>query len=230
MKRTYISPEFIYTPVFGTLNMIEEQSFFGSKMINIEDDIVIDNRVITYYENINNEQINFSAESLLSPIVFTMNDEKLNNQTLVIDTKQALSDKETDTNWILTVNIQTILEDYIFANIKTNRTFEGVLNNMTLKNSTDVAIRDYITNNILNRYTFNNIDLFIKYNDLKTVSGALRYATTWNINIGQETYLLKKVLTNVDINQTTLTATFKQEQPSNLYNFDYYFNIGFMRK
>jgi len=37
MRRTYISPEFEYKKVYGTFNMKEESSFFGSKMLEIDD-------------------------------------------------------------------------------------------------------------------------------------------------------------------------------------------------
>ena len=37
MKRSYISPEVNYKPYRGTNNMLEERSFFGSKMMDIED-------------------------------------------------------------------------------------------------------------------------------------------------------------------------------------------------
>ena len=47
MRRTYISPEFIYQKVNGTFNMQEHSSFFGSKMIEIDDEIVIKNDNIT---------------------------------------------------------------------------------------------------------------------------------------------------------------------------------------
>ena len=46
MRRTYISPEFDYKPIFGTMNMLEQSSFFGSKMLEIEDKIDIKNENI----------------------------------------------------------------------------------------------------------------------------------------------------------------------------------------
>ena len=56
MRRNYISPEFNYVPVYGTLNMEEESSYFGSKMLEIEDSINIGNESVVYYQNQNNEQ------------------------------------------------------------------------------------------------------------------------------------------------------------------------------
>jgi hypothetical protein len=46
MRRTYISPEYQKRAVYGTLNMVEESTFFGAKMLEIEDTISIDNQDI----------------------------------------------------------------------------------------------------------------------------------------------------------------------------------------
>ena len=70
MRRNYISPEFEYRKVFGTLNMKEESTFFGSKMLEIEDIIELHNQGIIYYQNSNNEQIDLDIERSLNPIVF----------------------------------------------------------------------------------------------------------------------------------------------------------------
>jgi hypothetical protein len=54
MRRSYISPEFEYNRVFGTLNMKEESSFFGSKMLEIEDSLELHNQGIVYFQNLLN--------------------------------------------------------------------------------------------------------------------------------------------------------------------------------
>ena len=89
MRRNYISPEFEYRKVFGTLNMKEESTFFGSKMLEIEDIIELHNQGIIYYQNSNNEQIDLDIERSLNPIVYSASDDKKNNHTLVIDESQS---------------------------------------------------------------------------------------------------------------------------------------------
>jgi len=60
MRRDYISPEYKSVRVYGTFNMLEESNFFGSKMLEIEDSIIISNQEIIYYQNENGEQIDYS--------------------------------------------------------------------------------------------------------------------------------------------------------------------------
>ena len=58
MRRNYISPEYKYVTKGGTFNMLEQTSFFGSKMIDIQDRISISNENVIYYQNSNFEQLN----------------------------------------------------------------------------------------------------------------------------------------------------------------------------
>jgi hypothetical protein len=47
MRRSYISPEYQNKAVSGTLNMLEESTFFGAKMLEVDDSIKIENQDIT---------------------------------------------------------------------------------------------------------------------------------------------------------------------------------------
>ena len=62
MRRDYISPEFDYTRTFGTYDMTESSSLFGSKMLEIEDELDLHNQSIIYYQNLQKEQIDFSTD------------------------------------------------------------------------------------------------------------------------------------------------------------------------
>ena len=79
MRRTYISPEFVYQKVHGTLNMVEHSSFFGSKMLEIDDNLNIKNDNIVYYQLSNGEQLDINAESNLPQIVYDAVIDKKNN-------------------------------------------------------------------------------------------------------------------------------------------------------
>ena len=80
MRRSYISPEFKYDKVFGTYNMLEQSSFFGSKMLEIEDTISISNQSILYYQTSNKEQLDISVENSLPSIIYVSSDDKLQNK------------------------------------------------------------------------------------------------------------------------------------------------------
>ena len=88
MRRSYISPEYQTKAVYGTLNMLEESTFFGAKMLEIEDSITIDTLDIIYYQNQNGEQLDLSIESSFASIVYSSSDDKKSNHTLVLDPSQ----------------------------------------------------------------------------------------------------------------------------------------------
>lgn len=227
MRRNYISPEFTYVGQYGTMNMIEETSFFGSKMLSIENEISILNQNIIYYQNANNEQLNFSTEKNSTPIIYSAISDKNNNQSIIIDPSQSSIQKNSNTQWILTINIQNILINYIFANLKQNRTFNGISNNMTIYNNINTSMTNYITQNILNRYQYNSIDLFIQYNSFGQ-NGSLRYNNSF-IEITDIKYLITQLQPTLDQSGDILTLKFNQTQNSSLFNFNYYYNLYFDR-
>lgn len=225
MRRSYISPEFLYNNVNGTLNMGEQSSFFGSKMLEIDDVISILNDNLVYYQ-INNEQTNLSLESTTTPFVYNTIDEKGKLHTLKSDEFQTPSQLDGNTKWIMEVNIRDVLRGYIFSSIKKYRTFEGVKNTMSLYNDVNVSINEYIDKNILNRYQFKTIDFYISYNDLRG-QNVLRYKNIYTQNIENINNISHKIETILDVNNTSIKVLFSQEKPSNLYSFNYYFNLFF---
>jgi hypothetical protein len=96
---------------------------------------------------------------------------------------------------------------------------------MTSQKSVDTSIREYIDKNVFNRYRFDSVKLYIKYNDLRRQI-ALRYKNNWTSNVNQiynEQNRLKKIETQTSFDYTNLKINFGQEKTSELYNFDYYF-------
>lgn len=226
MRRSYISPEYNNTPVYGTFNMVEESNFFGAKMLEIEDSIYISNQNIIYYQKLTGEQIDLAIESSLPSQVYSASDNIKSHQKIVLDESQLVYQKENNTKWILTINIKDILTDYLFATMKRYRTFEGINNEYTRKNDINTSIKEYISNNVLNRYKFSKIDLYVSYKDLRS-QNVLRYKNTWNPNAISDSNKLKKYQTDLAYDESELKILFTQEKISSQYNFDYYFNILF---
>lgn len=224
MRRTYISPEYNNNIVNGTFNMVEQSSFFGSKMLETESQISIDNNDIIWYQRTNNEQIDFSIESSLKSKFYSSSDNKRKNHRLLIDEKQSQFQKERNTKWILEINLSSILQNYVFASMKKYRTFEGLKNEMTIYNDVDVALNEYIKSNVLNRYRFSKIELFIEYKELRN-SNILRYKNIWNPNVPKDSILDKFQLNQV-IPDSLISISFDQ-RPSSQFAFEYYFNILF---
>jgi hypothetical protein len=226
MRRTYISPEYQNRAVYGTLNMVEESTFFGAKMLEVEDTISIDNQDIIYYQKLNGEQLDFSIESSLSSIFYSSSTSKSDNHTLELDTTQPKYQLDNNTRWIITIDLKTIITDYLYATLKRYRTFEGVKNDMTMFNDINVGIKNYIQFNVLNRYKLKNLDLYVRYQDLRNQS-LLRYKNKWNNTIINPAYKLIKFQTETEFDGSSIKITFNQEKPSNEYSMDYYFNILF---
>jgi hypothetical protein len=226
MRRSYISPEYQTKAVYGTLNMLEESTFFGAKMLEIEDSITIDTLDIIYYQNQNGEQLDLSIESSFASIVYSSSLDKEKNHTLVLDPSQPKFQLDNNTRWILTIDLKTIITDYLLATLKKFRTFEGIKNDMNIYANTDTAIKSYINYNILNRYRYKSIQLYVNYVDLRN-QNTLRYKNTWDKNSINTSNLLTKLQTETEFDESSIKVTFNQEKPSSTYRFDYYFNILF---
>ena len=226
MCRNYISPEFNYKKVYGSLNMTEHSSFFGSKMLEIADNLNIINDNIIYYQQSTGEQVDLNSERSLPQVVYDAVSDKGNNQTLILDDAQTDSEKNGAARWILDIQLQSVLRDYIFATMKKWRTFEGVLNTMTINNNVDAAIKEYIDKNVLSRYKFTKVELFIQSVDLLTIGG-LKYNNKFDVTIEATETLYTKFQTETDTNDLDIRLKFYQPQPANQYAFNYYFNLYF---
>jgi len=221
-----MSPEYNNTQIYGTFNMVEESNFFGAKMLEVEDDIYISDQNIIYYQKSTGEQIDLAIESSLPSQIYSASDNMKSHQRLTLDDSQLDYQKETNPKWILNVDLRNILSDYLFAIMKRYRTFEGISNPLTRTNDVNTAIREYISNNVTNRYKISRLDLYVSYTDLRN-QNVLRYKNTWTSSVISDFNLLKKKQMDVAFDESTLKISFTQENPSSLYNFDYYFNILF---
>jgi hypothetical protein len=226
MRRNYISPEFIYKKVFGTLNMSEQSTFFGSKMLEIDDFINIKNDNIVYYQLPTGEQLDYNSESSLPQIGYDAVEGKKSKHKLIVDESQSDFEKNNNTKWILDIQIKDILKDYIFATMKKWRTFEGVRNNMTINNNVDASLREYIDKNVLDRYKFSKIEFYLTSINLLTL-GKLKYDNVYDVNIESTSTIYTKFQTETDVNDLDIRLKFTQPLSSNQYAFSYYFNILF---
>lgn len=226
MRRNYISPEFNTNKVYGTLNMLEESNFFGAKMLEVEDSLLISTENFVWYEMASGEQIDFDTETTLDPKILSSSDTKKGLHRLYLDESQTQYTKDNSTNWIMDINLGEILSKYVYAKIKTRRTFEGIRSNTTIYNDVNQAIYKYIELNVLNRYKISRIDLYLSYVDLKS-QNVLRFQCNWNDNIVNTNNLTRKFQTVFDFDFKNVRLTFKQERPSTQYKFDYFFNLFF---
>ncbi len=230
MRRTYISPEFEYNRVYGTFNMKEESSFFGSKMLEIEDMLDLNNQSIIYYQNLNKEQIDLEIETSLSPVVYSLSDDKKNNHTLALDDNQSESQRNSQTKYVMTIQLRTILENYLFATLKQYRTFEGVRNIMCSNNNVNFSIKEYISKNILDRYKFEKVELYLRYVDLRD-QNVRRFVNSWYSldDIIVKENILSKIQTETEFDESSVKVLFNQDKSSQQYSFEYYFKLSWVK-
>jgi len=221
-----MSPEYSNTQIYGTFNMVEESNFFAAKMLEVEDSIYVSNQNIIYYQKSTGEQIDLAIETSLPTQVYSASDNMKSHQKLTLDDAQLDYQKESNTKWVLNIDLRDILSDYLFAVMKRYRTFEGISNPLTRTNDVNTAIREYISNNVTNRYKLSRLDLYISYTDLRS-QNVLRYKNNWKSTISLDSNLLKKKQMDIAFDESTLKVLFTQEKPSSQYNFDYSFNILF---
>lgn len=225
MRLTHISPEYQYTRANGTLSMVEKKSFFSSKLIKFDDSIYIKNQNIIYYENSNNEQLNLDIEKLSPALIYNADIDKETNSSLIINPAQ--TQLGGNTSWILNINYGKIMYNYLFAKLKSYRTFEGVTNGITYNNNVDAAIRDYIQNNLASRYEFFKVDLYLTYNDL--TEGGLQYQNNWDKKIQLDNNGTNKFQTKTDTTNMKIDVIFNQSKNSTDYSFNYYYNLFFRK-
>lgn len=221
MRRTYISPEYKYILRPGSLNMQESTSFFGSKMMDIEDNIIADNSNIVYYTNAASEQINFDLEKNNTAIVYNTVSDKQNNHVITQDKSQSDLQKDTNCRWIIDIELKKILQSYLFAQLKSARTFEGVLNVNTIYGNVDDAIRQYIEKNLVSRYRFIGIDFYVEYVDL-SIQGRLRFVNNFR-ELTTSNSIVTRIQTTTNFDNSRLSVIFNQELPTTTHSFDYYF-------
>ena len=226
MRRSYISPEYQHKRVYGTFNMVEESNFFSSKMLEIEDSISIDVQDIIYYQNLKGEQLDYAIESSLQSYIYSSVTDKKENHTLILDEKQQIYQKDKNTKWILTIDLEKILKNYLFSIMKKHRSFEGIRTDMTLNDDVNISLKSYIVNNVYNRYKLKNIDLYVSYNSLRN-QNVLRYKNRWEYKSISNNNKMTKLQTETSIDGSIIKLNFTQDRSSQDYNFDYFFNLTF---
>lgn len=224
MKRTYISPEFDYRPVYGTYTMIDTYSFFGSVMMRVEDKIEILDQNLTFNQLQTGEQLDEASELILPQIIYDTSTNKSLNHTLELAVDQTEFQKENSAKWILTIEAKDILRNHFFAILKSSRTFEGLKNEHVLSGNVDQAIFEYINNNILKKYAFKELNLYLDYVDLCN-DDTLQYLNAFDQTIVQESLKLSTLEQSVSSDESIITLRFNQAKPAYNFSYKYYFNL-----
>lgn len=239
MKENLMLKKYITEPANGTFNLLEKTTFFGSKMIDIEDSIIINDAAIDYFQYSNNLESNdgyqyYVLNNFLETFfLLDLVQIKYDNHT-ISKGQQIEQSNLFNTKWIITLDIKTILREYLFAKIKNERTFKSLKYYNFLNNNINESIRQYINLNILDRYQFEKIDFYIKYIDIK--NNSLYNGSTlkqFDPQYDSSIELASNKVSNIEISNinllNTININYSQTKPSDNYKFDYYFNIYYTK-
>lgn len=233
MKNDLIITRFKTEPIVGTMSTFDPKTFFGSKMIDVEDEITVDESQIQYTEIIDSSNTNNNGYQYFVD-VDDLETEFLKDLTVLKEDKhnivllpQSTLDLTNNTNWNLVIDWKDILLEYLFYKLKEFRTFKCINYTDVLSENINFFIREYITNNLLNRYKFTRLDMYIEYYDLENLDADkkpnLIFDPLFTANVKNDDNLIKNI--NAVIFDTTVSVSYKQTQSSTSKKFNYYFDL-----
>jgi hypothetical protein len=236
MKSDLMLKKYTGTYVSGTVSEKELRHVFGSKMVDVEDTITINDSSIQYSDVITDDNNNGfqdyqynSSEQIQIANLYTL---KENYSNISLQSQSDL-DKINNTKWILKVNAKKILQDYLFYKLKESRTFRCIYYEDLYGYDVNTFMRKYIDENVLNRYQFDSIKLYIKYINLLTESSIysnikLKYNPIFSREANSSEYIIKNAnigeISNI-LYLDNLEVYYNQTKKSTEYKFDYYFDI-----
>ena len=249
MRKNFITKEYSLEQRPGTLSMLEKRNFYGSKVLEVPRVMTVDQNNIIWSESSDNTQgINIDDQSK----VLDVNALKKGDHTIVRSKQQSNTDILQYTIYTLTINVDDVINQWLFAQLKKSMTFAGISNNQTQFNSIDDAINEYIVVNVKPRIKFSTINLYVRYFPIGTLDDnglvALQYDIRYDQNIivppaisgessselaarslaYKNSLLVANYELSLDAFNTVATLNYKQTQSSQFYKFNYYFDVVYV--
>jgi len=246
MKDSLMLKKYQIEDVSGLYNLKEEKSFFGTKIMDIDDNISITDKSIQYYEireigtpedELNNGYQYFKLNDILEKItILDVVNIKYENH-IISKSLQDSDIEKNNTKWEIKIDIKNILRQYLFGKIKEMRTFKSLSYDLFSNNNINSSIYEYIEMNILDRYELDKIELYVKYINIKdnvVYSNIVfkQYDPLFNQSIELEENLVRNTNLTLDLyldKLAPITINYSQVKSSSEYKFDYYYNLYFKK-
>jgi hypothetical protein len=233
MKSDLIISRYKTEKIIGTKSSFDSKTFFGSKMIDIEDTIIVDESIIQYSEVFdsidkrnNGYQYYDDVDDVEKIYLVDLTDVKDDKHTITLSSQSA-DELKRNTNWLMIIKWREILIDYLYLKLKEARTFNTIQFDNVLSENINLYIRKYIENNLLSRYNFSSINLYIEYFDLdvgdEDTSPNLVFNPVFDINVKKDKNQIKNV--NTTVFTDILNINYKQTESSEQKKFHYYFDL-----
>jgi hypothetical protein len=254
MKSNLTIKKYNITKVNGVKSNKEVKSFFGSKLIDIEDVIYINNIAIQYTEVVNKRDIkldhyqNYSQEiktgtglSILYPeTVFlkSLDDVKYENHSIDVLTSKDPKNltKNQNYEWVMNINAKNILREYLFLRLKESRVFKTVRSQDLIERNINTYIYNYINENLLNRYNISDLSFYAEFFDVINNSTIYQRQTLKTPNFNKTIFKPTNKITNVSIitpdylsNLDTVQVKYNQTKDFKKYKYDYYYTITYKK-
>ena len=234
MKSDLIISRYKTEKIIGTKSSFDSKTFFGSKMIDIEDSIIVDNKLIQYSEVFdtvdkrnNGYQYYNDIDHIEKIYLVNLFDVKNNHHTITLGYQSSV-DLRLNTNWTILVNWKDVLIEYIYLKLKEARTFKTIKFDNVLSENINLYIKKYIENNLTSRYNFNSLVFYIKYYNLDSgdedTDPNLVLNPIFDASIKSEENQVKNV--NTTVFPEILNIQYKQTESSQLKKFHYYFDLN----
>jgi hypothetical protein len=240
MKTTTIIQQYKKESVIGTKTSKEVKSFFGSNLIDIEDEIVISDISIQYSDTPTDHYQYYDLTTLVNEqevsTLRSLDDIKFENHTIDLY-RQNYTTSYDNLQWNYVVKARNILKEYLFCRLKEARTMKAIRKEQTPKNDINTFLYDYIEFNLLDRYNINYITFYIKYrnvlddgntfNNNYTIKNPTFNKTAYkNENITKDVRVLTTDYLN---NLGDVNMVYNQIKNAIQYTFDYYFVVSYKK-
>ena len=238
MKTTTIIQQYKKEPVVGTKTAKEVKSFFGTNLVDIEDEIIISDVSIQYSDTPSTHYQYYDLTTLVSEQEVTtlrsLTDIKYENHTIDLY-KQDYTYNNLQWNYV--IKARNILKEYLFARLKESRMMKSITKDQTPKNDINTFIYDYIEFNLLDRYNINYITFYVQYknviNDGNTFNNNY---TIKNPTFDKNCYKTEYIVTDISIlttdylnNLGDVKMKYHQIKDASRYTFNYYFVIDYKK-
>lgn len=251
MKNDLMIKKYDTTKVKGVKSAKEVKSFFGSKLIDIEDFIYVNDISIQYSEivdkaDINNDHYQYYDVNLLRPettILKSLDDVKFENHSIDVYTQKDITTVDgrrvVDQNyeWIMIINAKNILKEYLFLRLKESRVFKTIKSEDLIERNINTYIYNYIDANLLNRYNISELSFYTSF--FNVVKESTVYTPNQILNgphYNKTVFVPNNKIKNVNIitpdylnNLDTVKIIYNQTKSNRIYKFDYYFTISYKK-
>lgn len=242
MKSTLILKSFDTDGVPGTMNLKEIRTFFGGKMLSMENEININSDAINFsyvfaskntgYQYIDKENIPDDWEQ---EYIQNLSDLKSENISITL-LNQPLADLNNNTKWRLEIKANNILRDYLFFKLRESRVFQGIKYSDFYNKSINDSVYSYIDSNLMDKYKFGGFDLYVRYFNIPEQSSTrTQILLQFQPNFSETVYVPENKVSNysfISLDEykfQKIVIHYQQTKPSTSYKFDYYYDLKFIK-